>query len=207
MILNVLNGKQLFYPGPREAFGDYDGLLRETPAELRKIVNAWLACGPDFERFRQQHSKIWEDVNRYWQKTPTALVAAEVGGGAAIALCGMWLQNAVSTIISYASVGIYIAFQMVVAGALYARARGWTPAGPFTLGRWGWPVNLLALGYGIFAIINMLWPRSPHDPWYTNYGMMVTTAGVLVLGTLYMVLAKPYDHGNAPAGDAYRLHR
>ena len=87
LILNALNGKQLFYPGPREAFGDYGGLLRETPAELRKIVNAWLACGPDFERFRQQHSKIWEDVNRYWQKTPTALVAAEVGGGAAIALC------------------------------------------------------------------------------------------------------------------------
>jgi amino acid transporter len=127
--------------------------------------------------------------------------------GAAIALCGLWLQNAVSTIISYAAVGIYIAFQMVVVAALYARAKGWKPAGPFTLGRWGWLVNLLALGYGVFAIINMLWPRSPRDPWYSNYGMMVTTAAVLVLGTLYMVLARPYDRGNAPAGDAYRLHQ
>jgi amino acid transporter len=127
--------------------------------------------------------------------------------GAAIALCGLWLQNAVSTIISFAAVGIYIAFQMVVLGALYARAQGWKPAGPFTLGRWGWPVNLLALGYGIFAIVNMLWPRSPQDPWYSNYGMMVTTAAVLVLGTLYMVLARPYDRGNAPAGDAHVLRR
>jgi len=127
--------------------------------------------------------------------------------GAAVALCGLWLQNAVSTIISFAAVGIYIAFQMVVLGALYARAPGWRPGGPFTLGRWGLPVHLVALGYGIFAIINMLWPRSPQDPWYSNYGMMVTTVAVLVLGTLYMILARPYDHGNAPAGDAHALGR
>jgi amino acid transporter len=112
----------------------------------------------------------------------------------------------VSTIISFAAAGIYVAFQMVVAGALYARARGWQPAGPFTLGRWGLTVNVVALGYGIFAIINMLWPRSPEDPWYSNYGMLVTTVAVLVLGTLYMVIARPYDRGHAPAGDAHRLH-
>jgi len=138
---------------------------------------------------------------------PVAALLTGAVLGAAIALCGLWLQNAVSTIISFAAAGIYIAFQMVVLGALYARARGWKPAGPFTLGRWGLPVNVLALGYGIFAIINMLWPRSPQDPWYSNYGMMVTTAGVLVLGTLYMVLARPYDRGNAPAGDAHLLQR
>ena len=126
---------------------------------------------------------------------------------AAIALCGLWLQNAVSTIISFAAVGIYIAFQMVVVAGLYARAKGWRPAGPFTLGRWGLSVNVLALGYGVFAIINMLWPRSPQDPWYSNYGMIVTTAAVLALGALYMVLATPYDRGNAPSGDAYRLHQ
>jgi len=138
---------------------------------------------------------------------PVAALLTAAVLGAAIALCGLWLQNAVSTIISFAAVGIYIAFQMVVLGALYARAQGWKPAGPFTLGRWGLPANLLALGYGIFAIINMLWPRSPQDPWYSNYGMMVTTVAVLVLGTLYMVLARPYDHGNAPAGDAHLLRR
>jgi len=138
---------------------------------------------------------------------PVAALLTAAVLGAAIALCGLWLQNAVSTIISFAAVGIYIAFHMVVLGALYARAQGWKPAGPFTLGRWGLPANLLALGYGIFAIINMLWPRSPQDPWYSNYGMMVTTVAVLVLGTLYMVLARPYDHGNAPAGDAHLLRR
>jgi hypothetical protein len=33
----------------------------------------------------------------------------------------------------------------------------------------------------------------------------VTTIGVLVLGGLYMAIAKPYEHGHAPAGDAHDL--
>ncbi len=138
---------------------------------------------------------------------PVAALAAAGIVPALIALCGLWLQNAVSTIISFASAGIYMAFQMLVAGALIARAKGWQPAGPFTLGRWGWLVNIIALAYGLSAIVDMVWPRSPNDPWYSNYGMIVTAGGVLVLGTLYMVLAKPYDHGNAPAGDAHLIRR
>jgi hypothetical protein len=35
--------------------------------------------------------------------------------------------------------------------------------------------------------------------------MLVTTVGIVVLGSIYMVLWKPYEHGNAPAGDAHRL--
>jgi amino acid transporter len=151
-------------------------------------------------------SQLFSRISPRTHVPVAALLTGALLGGA-IALCGLWLQNAVSTIISFASVGIYIAFQMVVAASLYARLKGWKPAGPFTLGRWGWPVNLLALGYGIFAIINMLWPRSPHDPWYSNYGMLVTTLGVLVLGALYMLLARPYDRGRAPAGDAHLLRR
>jgi hypothetical protein len=100
-----------------------------------------------------------------------------------------------------------MAFQMLVAGALIARAKGWRPNGPFTLGRWGWTVNIIALAYGLSAIVDMVWPRSPNDPWYSNYGMIVTAGGVLVLGAIYMILAKPYDHGNAPAGDAHLLRR
>jgi amino acid transporter len=123
---------------------------------------------------------------------------------ALIATCGLWLQNAVATIISFASVGIYMAFQMLVLGALIARAKGWVPSGPFTLGRWGWTVNIIGFAYGVCAIIDMMWPRSPQDPWYSNYGMIVTALGVIVLGTIYMLAAKPYQHGTAAAGDAYR---
>lgn len=126
---------------------------------------------------------------------------------AAIALSALWLSNAINTIISFAAVGIYIAFQMIVLAALIARAKGWQPAGPFSLGAWGVPVNVLALAYGVSAIANILWPRpqTAADPWYTVYGMAATTMGVMLIGAAYMVLAKPYARGHAPAADAHLL--
>src|SRR6266446_2775899 len=101
---------------------------------------------------------------------------------ALIALSALWLQDAIATIISFAAIGIYISFQMIVLGALIARAKGWRPAGPFTLGTRGWLVNGLALAYGVTALVNMMWPRSPNDPWYANYGILITTLGILLLG-------------------------
>jgi amino acid transporter len=124
---------------------------------------------------------------------------------ALLALTGLWLANAIATVISFAAAGIYLAFQMLVLAALIARAKGWRPSGSFQLGAWAIPVNVTALLYGIAAIVDMVWPRAPHDPWYSNYGMLVGTAAIVSSGVLYMWLAKPYDHGAAPAGDAYLL--
>ena len=95
---------------------------------------------------------------------------------------------------------------MIVLAALIARGRGWKPAGAFHLGIWGWPINLAALTYGVLAIINMMWPRAPETPWYNNYGMIVVWISVFAVGLLYAMLFRPYDHGNAPAGDAHLAH-
>ncbi|MBZ5527153.1 MAG: APC family permease [Acidobacteriia bacterium] len=137
-------------------------------------------------------------------------IAALLAAGlvpAFIALGGLFMDDAVRTIIVFGSAGIYVAFQMVVLGALVARARGWRPAGTFRLGVWAWPVNIMALLYGLSAIVNMVWPRTPEDPWYRNYGMILTTVIVLASGALYMVLGRPYEAGTAPSGDAHRLHQ
>lgn len=133
-------------------------------------------------------------LSRLSPRTRVPVVALVVTGAvpAIIASIGHWLQDAVMTIISFAAIGIYIAFQMVVLAAVIARLRGWKPAGPFTLGRWGWPVNLAALIYGTGAVINMIWPRTPDAPWYVNYGMLFTTAVVVVAGLFYMLVAKPH---------------
>ena len=63
----------------------------------------------------------------------------------------------------------------------------------------------MALAYGVIALVNMVWPRSPNDPWCINYAMLITTIGILVLGGVYMVIAQPYERGHAAAGDAHRL--
>jgi amino acid transporter len=122
-----------------------------------------------------------------------------------ISISALWLQNAIATIISFAAVGIYLAFQMIVLASIVARLRGWKPGGSFTLGAWGWPVSVVALAYGLGAIVNMSWPRSPGDPWFSNYGVIVTSLGVIAVGLVYMVAGRPYDRGHAPAGDAHHL--
>jgi amino acid transporter len=124
---------------------------------------------------------------------------------ALIALSALWMQDAIATIISFAALGIYISFQMIVLAALLARLKGWRPSGPYTLRGWGWLVNVIALGYGVSAIVNILWPRTPDAPWYLEYGMLLTATVVVVLGGLYMAIARPHERGNAPAGDAHLL--
>ena len=88
----------------------------------------------------------WTELrdNRLTITIPNAILAL-------IALSVLWLQHAIATIISFAAIGIYISFQMIVLGAFIARAKGWRPAGPFTLGARDWLVNGLALAYGVSA--------------------------------------------------------
>ena len=136
-----------------------------------------------------------ESLSRLSPHTKVPVTALIVTGivPAVIASIGHWLQDAVNTIISFAAIGIYIAFQMVVLGALYARLRGWKPAGSFKLGTFGWSINIAALIYGTGAVINMIWPRSPADPWYVNYAMLFTTIVVLASGLIYMAIGKPHE--------------
>jgi hypothetical protein len=51
----------------------------------------------------------------------------------------------------------------------------------------------------------MAWPRTPDQPWYMNWSMSVTWLFIIGVGALYMLIARPYDHGTAPAGDAWKL--
>jgi len=110
--------------------------------------------------------------------------------------------DALTKIVSFASVGIYIGFQMVVLAALRARLRGWNPGGKFSLGRWGTVVNAGAVAWGICAIVVLIWPRTPDLAWYDNYLVLLAAAVVIGLGLVYMWVAKPYEHSDARAGDA-----
>jgi amino acid transporter len=97
----------------------------------------------------------------------------------------------------------YIAFQMVVIAALRARSKGWKPAGAFSLGKWGFLVNIGALGYGVFACVVMAMPSSDMslstlDRWIALVGIVV----VVVSGGLYLLIAKPHLRSSAPEGDA-----
>ena len=104
-------------------------------------------------------------------------------------------------ITSFAVLGIYVAFQSVVLAALRQRIKGWKPAGPFSLGRFGFLVNAVALAYGIFAMVLLAWPASTGvflNDWIVLIGLGIV-AGT---GLLYLFIARPDSKSDAPAGDA-----
>jgi amino acid transporter len=158
-----------------------------------------------YARDRMVAGSAWLDWLSPNTRVPTrALILSGLIAAVILAL-GVFFQNMVATIVSFAVIGIYAAFQMIVAGALFARMRGWRPAGHFTLGRGGLAVNLAGLAWGLSAILDMVWPRTPDQPWYLNWAMLLTLAVVAGSGLIYMLTVRPYDRGNSPAGDASRI--
>jgi amino acid transporter len=128
------------------------------------------------------------------------LVAALVP---AVVIVGSKLsEDALVKIISFASFGIYLGFQMVVLAALRARLKGWVPSGKYSLGRWGLPVNIAALVYGVIAMVNMAWPRTPDVAWYDNWIVWLSAAVVVGSGLVYMAVHRSYGRSDAPYDDA-----
>lgn len=117
----------------------------------------------------------------------------------------IWANNDLLVpITAFAVLGIYVAFQMVVLASLRQRFKGWRPAGPFSLGSWGFAINIVALAYGIFAIVLLSIPGTSGD-FFTDWVVLIGLGVVLVVGLLYLLIARPDRKSNAPSGDAIEV--
>ena len=124
---------------------------------------------------------------------------------AVIVLISKVSEDALTKMIALAVAGIYLGFQLVVFAALRTRLRGWRLAGKWSLGRWGLLVNVAALTYGVLALINIVWPRTPDVPWYDNYIVLLGIAVVVGTGLMYMLLGRPEQRSDAPEADAIEI--
>lgn len=107
-------------------------------------------------------------------------------------------------ITAFAVLGIYVAFQSVVLASLRQRIKGWKPAGPFNLGKAGIVVNVVALAYGIFAMILLAWPG--RSGVFLNDWIVLIGLGVVAgTGLLYLFIARPDHKSDAPEGDAIHV--
>lgn len=98
---------------------------------------------------------------------------------------------------------VYTAYALVTGAMLVRRLRG-KPIGDgapdsdrdekggklFSLGRWGLPVNVLALLYGLVMTVNLAWPRAAvYDPsgghWYLRWFTVLFLAAALAVGAGY----------------------
>jgi hypothetical protein len=91
--------------------------------------------------------------------------------------------------------GIDLAFLMITVAALIARLRGWQPAGKFRLGRWAYPVNIIAIIYGAAMLVNVVAPTGLNSPrsvlfnydWIT----LVVVFVIVVIGAIYFLFWRP----------------
>jgi urea carboxylase system permease len=123
--------------------------------------------------------------------TGTPVLPAVVVGvlSAAILLVNVGEASLFTALTSVCIVMLYGAYLMVTVPMLVRRLRGeWaTEPGHFSLGRWGLPVNVLAVAYGALQMINLGWPRAAvYDPqgghWYLQYFSLLFVGGALVVG-------------------------
>jgi amino acid transporter len=113
------------------------------------------------------------------------------------------LPDALVQVTSFAVLGIYVAFQAIVLAALRQRFKGWKPAGPFNLGAWGMIINIGALVYGIIAIILLL--LGPGFDIGANYITWIGLVVVVIIGALYLFIARPDRKSTSPEGDAIEV--
>ena len=134
------------------------------------------------------------------------------------------LQYAGAAIIAIAATGmIYLAYFVGNIALLRARLRGWPKAkAPFSLGRWGIPLNLLALAWGGGMLVNFAWRRIATNPtpvqtslglnfhwhWLNEQPVLWTVVAViLIVGTTYFALVqrrKP-AHLTVPEGEVFAV--
>ena len=166
-------------------------------------------------------------LSRVQHTTQTPIAPAVVTGvlAAIILLLNVNLPRIIETVCSVAVVWANLAYLMVSVPLLIMRLRGWpktqsddvqgetgsdqAPHRVFSLGRWGLPVNLVAIVWGVFIVVNMSWPRVEiygDDPW-GQYAAVIAT--VLLLGLRVVLLpcraAPAHGHlvgtrGTQPAG-------
>jgi amino acid transporter len=102
--------------------------------------------------------------------------------------------NVLVSLVSFAVSGIYLSFLLTVIGAIVARRRGWVPEGSFRLGRWGWPVTIIAAAYLLLMLVNVAAPTGlGSGRAYFNLDWITLTVMFLiaVVGAAYFVLGRP----------------
>jgi amino acid transporter len=133
-------------------------------------------------------AKTLSRVNPRFHMPPGAVLVATV----VPAVITLLPSATVAKIITFATIGIYIGFQSVVLASIIARRRGWMPSGKFNLGRWGMTVNVLALIYGVSAIV-ILAIKTPAatDDFLDKWLVPISAGVVALLGLAWLLIAKP----------------
>jgi urea carboxylase system permease len=152
-----------------------------------------------FSMARDNRLPAGSAIARVSGRARTPIIPAIVIGALTIALLliNIGNQRVFFVLTSVAIIMFYLAYLSVTGPLLLARRRGAWPRedhGPyFSLGRWGFAINLAAVTYQVLAIINLAWPRAEvygSDHWYFQWGAFVFIGLFALVGLIYYVLVQ-----------------
>ncbi|RDI63335.1 APC family permease [Nocardia pseudobrasiliensis] len=158
-----------------------------------------------FAMARDNALPFGERLARVNPKTQAPVVPAVTIGvlSALILVINIGQPKIFTVLTSIAIIMIYLAYLMVTGPMLGKRLRGqWPPrdlaaSGYFTMGRWGLPVNIVAVVWGVAMALNLAWPRTAvyGTPWYNTWGAFVYIGLILAVGLLWYLLKGRRDIG------------
>ena len=125
-------------------------------------------------------------------KTHTPVLATLICGLGAIIILAMNVQfpKVFELVTSIAILWANLAYWIVVAVQLKNRLKSGVNSSDtevrFSLGKWGLPVNILALLWSTFMVINVSWPRiaTYGSEWHQQYAAWIYTAGLIGIGVI-----------------------
>jgi amino acid transporter len=117
----------------------------------------------------------------------------------------IFVTSDLTVLVTGAIAAIYVPYVLVMAISLWARVKGWPhgePA-PFTLGRWGIPVNLAGLICAALTLLNLAWTRDTTNPvWKLDIRVTYWLVGIpLVAGLIYYPLVQHRRLGGAAVAE------
>jgi amino acid transporter len=168
---------------------------------------------------RDEALPFHRQLSRVSPRTGTPVVASIVVGVlAAVALLVNVHQYAIFLALSSLCIAmLYLAYLGVTVPLLVRRLKGQLPSGVdedgdplFSLGRWGLPVNVLAVAFQVVMAVNLLWPRSviydlTGHTWWLQWSALLFIGASLAVGATYF-LYKHRVHGHIQLGHLPHTH-
>jgi urea carboxylase system permease len=137
------------------------------------------------------------------KRTSTPLLPSFVVCAVAIGvlLLSLGSSSVFGDIASVAVVIVYLAYLLVTLPLLYQRLRGHETfsqifhPGYFNLGRWGLPVNIIAVVFGLVLMIDVGWPRAEiyntgNGPWEMTWFAPLFVLAATIIGAIAYPLMK-----------------
>jgi amino acid transporter len=134
------------------------------------------------------------------RKLPVTALLFTAAVSIVILLINLGASQVFTTLLTVTVAGFFISYGFVVVSQLILQVQKRQVVGPFSLGRASMAVTLVASIWTVFELVNVWWPRSPSLPWWQNWGVLLVTGILAVLGVIAYAFAP--HHGDEAADRA-----